>query len=262
MKKVLAIMGSPRKCETDRAVQLFQQNFKKYGEVEFETVYLKDLHIENCKGCMICYDQGEWSCPLKDDVHGVFNKLLEADGVVFATPVYSLQVTALMKTLLDRLSYVFHRPCFFHKSFIAIVTQGVYGNREVLKYLESLADFWGFNVVRGIGLTTPPGSRAPAEQEKICMIIEKGCRNFYKSLTGDRVPSPTLKKLIIFRMVRSMKPYMKDGFKRDYEYFKENGWMESDYYYEIKLNPFNKIIGALVDKQGIRMGKRMQQQKK
>jgi multimeric flavodoxin WrbA len=57
--------------------------------------------------------KGEEFCPLKDDRDVMIEKMTASDGVVFATPNYSFQVSALMKIFLDRLGFVFHRPRFF-----------------------------------------------------------------------------------------------------------------------------------------------------
>lgn len=43
----------------------------------------------------------------------------------------------------------------------------------------------------------------------------------------------------------------------DYEYFKELGWMESDYFYETKLGLVKKLIGKLIDRQAVKMGRKM-----
>jgi hypothetical protein len=50
--------------------------------------------------------------------------------------------------LMDLLAFVFHRPRFFGKAFLAFVTQGIYGGNSVVKYLEKVGGFWGFNVVK------------------------------------------------------------------------------------------------------------------
>jgi hypothetical protein len=183
----------------------------------------------------------------------IVQKMMEADGVIFATPVYSLQVSAQMKVLLDRLAYIFHRPSCFHKAFIPIVTQGVYGNKEVIKYLNSVAEFWGFNLTAGVGLNTSLGIRSIAAQQKMDQKLEKAAADFYGVMMGNPAPVPKLKNLAMFRMVRSTKPYIGE-LPRDFEYFKEKGWMTSDYYYEVKLGFFMRLIGKFLDWQGEKAG--------
>jgi len=70
----------------------------------------------------------------------------EADAVVFATPVYGLNVTGQMKVFVDRFSYIFHRPRFFDKKAFILTTAGIMGNTEVQKYLTTVARIWGFEI--------------------------------------------------------------------------------------------------------------------
>lgn len=260
MKKVLAIMGSPRKLETYKIVQQFERELKSHGQVEFKYLYLKDVHLETCKGCFRCLEDGEQLCPLKDDRDAIFQQIMEADGVIFASPVYSLQVTALMKNLLDRLAYIFHRPCFHGKTSIAIITQGVYGGKNVIKYLNEVAHFWGFLTTHGVGVTTPPGVRLPAEQKKIDDAVAKGAAAFYRNLTRVQAVKPRLMDVIMFRMIRTLKPYTSDIMPRDYEYFKERGWMDAEYFYPVRLGVLKTLIGKFMDGQGRKMGEKMRRE--
>jgi multimeric flavodoxin WrbA len=54
--------------------------------------------------------------------------------------------SAIMKTFLDRLGFVFHRPRFHGKAFTGIVVQGIYGGAKIEKYLASAGGGLGFNV--------------------------------------------------------------------------------------------------------------------
>ena len=115
MKKVTAFIGTARKKQTYYAVQRFLSSLQSFGDVEYEIVALTDYRVETCRGCKTCFNKGEEFCPLKDDRDVLIGKMMTSDGVVFATPNYSYQVTAIMKTFLDRLGFVFHRPQFFGK---------------------------------------------------------------------------------------------------------------------------------------------------
>lgn len=249
---VLAIMGSPRKGQTNRAVNIFENHLKSLGEIEFSYIYLKDHNIQPCRGCGICLEKGEEHCPIKDDRQLLFDKMKRADGVIFATPNFSLQVSGLMKNFLDRFCFVFHRPCFFHKSSSAIVTQGVYGGNDIVKYLNSVGEFWGFNVCPGVSLTTPWGVTKPQrdwpqnEREKIESILKKTAGRFYNSLSA-KAPEPGLKRLLLFRLVRTAHKYSTER-ARDYEYYKDQGWFEKPFYYETGLNLPKKILGSLMDR--------------
>lgn len=247
-KKVLAIIGSPHKGETYKAVETFERGLKSMEAVDFEYVWLKDLDLGTCRGCFLCFSKGEKSCPMKDDRDVLLDKIAGADGVVFATPNYALQVTAIMKNFYDRFAFVFHRPCFFYKAATSIVTQGVYGGGDIVKYIDTVSEFWGFRVSKGISLTAPPVDRLPEAQRKIDSKILESAKNFHTVLNSTKAYTPSLKRLAIFHASRTGIKLTADRKGADYNYFKEKGWYESNFYCDTKLNPAQKSFGALLDK--------------
>jgi hypothetical protein len=64
-------------------------NLQSLGDAKTEIVRLNDYQVSTCQGCERSLDRGEELCPLKDDRDVLIGKMLEADGVVFASPVYS-----------------------------------------------------------------------------------------------------------------------------------------------------------------------------
>jgi multimeric flavodoxin WrbA len=255
-KKVTAIVGSPRKGDTYRVVKVVEERLAERGAVDFDYVLLKDYRLEPCGGCGVCMTKGEQYCPKKDDVAEIFRRMTASDGVIMATPVYSLHVTSLLKNLFDRLAYVFHRPCFFHKAFMSIAAQGIYGADAVLKYIDTVARLWGFKTCRGVGVTTmslEPGGVMPA---RVIDSLDEAAGRFHRLLNDPRDPVPSFKDVAMFRGVRSWKPALAELFPPDYEYFKERGWLESDYFYEVRLDPLKRAFGAFVDWQAGRMSRR------
>ncbi|MGE5484325.1 MAG: flavodoxin family protein [Ignavibacteriales bacterium] len=255
-KKVTAIVGSPRKGDTYRIVKMVEERLAARGAVDFEYVLLKDCHFEPCSGCGLCITRGERYCPRKDDLAAIFNRMTDSDGVIVATPVYSLHVTALVKNLLDRLAYVFHRPCFFHKAFMPVVAQGIYGADDVLKYLETVARFWGFKTCRGVSVTTLSVEAGGVIPGPVTRSIDEAAGRFHRLLNDPRDPAPSFKDIAMFRGMRGCKPALAKIFPFDYEYFKERGWLQSDYFYEVRLNPFKRAFGAFVDWQTGRMNRK------
>jgi multimeric flavodoxin WrbA len=62
--------------------------------------------------------------------------MLVSDGVIFVSPAYCQNVTALMKNFVDRFAYIFHRPRFFNQKALIISTTCGAGLKETLNYLE------------------------------------------------------------------------------------------------------------------------------
>jgi len=128
--KLLAINGSPRKGNTSKALKLIGDPFPG---IDFEILHLVDLDFKLCKGCYACVLKGESICPLEDDRDMILGKIAEADGLILASPVYSHMVSAPMKNFFDRFGYLAHRPQFFNKFAMSMVTYSGYGAEEALK---------------------------------------------------------------------------------------------------------------------------------
>jgi multimeric flavodoxin WrbA len=246
MKKVTAFIGTARKQHTYYAVRRFMDNLQALGDVECEIIALTDHRVEMCRGCKNCFRKGEEFCPLKDDRDVLIEKMTTSDGVVFATPNYSYQVSASMKMFLDRLGFVFHRPRFFGKTFTSIVAQGIYGGSKVVKYLDFVGMGLGFNVVNG-SCTTALDPMSGKERQKIDTISEAHSRRFHAGLSQPQYPVPTLLKLGAFRAARTSMRVMLDETSRDYTYYRDRGWFESDYFYPVRLGALKKATGGLVD---------------
>ncbi len=102
MKNVLIIASSPRKDgNSDLLAQQFAAGARETGHT-VEVVYLRDYAIGYCHGCLVCLKQG--TCFQKDDANALMMKLMNADVVAFASPVYYYSVNGQMKTFLDRMN--------------------------------------------------------------------------------------------------------------------------------------------------------------
>ena len=246
MKRVTAFVGSARKKLTYYAVQQFLDNLQSFGEVEYEIVALSHHRLGTCRGCKLCFGKGEEFCPLKDDRDVLIEKIMASDGVVIATPNYSFQVSALTKSFLDRLGFVFHLPRFFGKTFTSIVAQGFFGGDKIVKYLDFVGSGLGFNTVKGCSVTALEPMTAK-EKQKIDRALAEQSRRFYERLVKPTCPVPTLLKLWAFRMGRTNIRLMLDDSNRDHAYYKEKGWFQSDYYYPTRLGVLKKAAGSFFD---------------
>jgi len=247
MKKVTAFVGSARKKNTYKAVEQFLANLEALGDVEYEIVRLNDYTLKHCRGCMLCFDKGEDRCPLKDDRDLLMQKMMDADGVVFATPNYTFGMSGVMKTLLDRFGFACHRPRYFGKTFTSIVTQGIGRGNEIVKNFDFVAKILGFNTVKGVSLTALD-PRTEKEQQRIDQAVDKLSQRFHRQLMQPAYPQPSWFMLMGFRMGRSTMIQMADRESRDYQYFNEKGWLESDYYYPVCLGLLKKAVGNFFDR--------------
>ena len=101
MRKVLIVEGSPRKGgNSDALCREFERGAVEAGH-EVEKIYLRDLAIGNCRACDACRKTG--ACVQKDDGDGLLGRMLDADAIVLATPVYFYSMSGWMKTAIDRM---------------------------------------------------------------------------------------------------------------------------------------------------------------
>ena len=100
MKNVLIISSSPRRHgNSDLLCDMFAKGAEESGN-NVEKIFLKDKEINYCIGCGVC--NTTHSCVIKDDMAEILDKMVNADVIVPATPVYFYSMAAQMKTLIDR----------------------------------------------------------------------------------------------------------------------------------------------------------------
>jgi len=99
-KQVLVLSASPRKGgNSDSLCDEFVRGAVDAGN-QAEKIFLRDHTINYCTGCGVCYSTHK--CVLKDEMAEILEKIVRADVIVMATPVYFYTMDAQMKTLIDR----------------------------------------------------------------------------------------------------------------------------------------------------------------
>ena len=147
--KTLILMGSPRKNgNTNDLIKPFVAELSA-NNMEYEIIWLYDKEISPCIGCRKCQkDHTIFGCWYQDDVQEIFDKILAADNLIFATPIYSWYCTPPLKALLDRLVYGMNKyygddkgPSLWAGKNVALIT--TCGYRP-----ESGADLWEEGIKR------------------------------------------------------------------------------------------------------------------
>lgn len=99
-KKVLILSGSPRKGgNSDILCDEFARGAAKSGN-EVEKICISEKNIACCKACYACKTNG--ICVIKDDMADVLQKIIDADVLVLASPVYFYSIDAQLKAVIDR----------------------------------------------------------------------------------------------------------------------------------------------------------------
>jgi multimeric flavodoxin WrbA len=156
-KNVVIISASPRKKgNSDLLCDRFLEGAEDAGH-RAEKIFLGDKTINYCLGCMACQKNGG-TCPQKDDAAEVLEKMVAADVLVMATPVYFYTMNAQMKTLIDRTCAIYPDIGTKDIYFIATATDT---NRDTLE--RTIDGFRGFTscfdglhekgIIYGVGVT-------------------------------------------------------------------------------------------------------------
>ncbi len=155
-KKVVVISTSLRKNSNSNALaESFAEGAKAAGN-DVEVISLIGKQISFCKGCFACQKIGR--CVIKDDAAEIEQKVLNADVVVWATPIYYYEMSGQMKTLIDRLNPLYPKDYKFRDVYLLAVAEddGEYVPQRTVEGLKGWidcfekAEFKGFVFCGGV----------------------------------------------------------------------------------------------------------------
>lgn len=243
-KQVLTIVGSPRRGNTYCICQAFAEKVTALNPmISFEYLFLKDAHIEMCRGCQVCLLKGAEKCPLKDDIPQIVRKLNTADSFILAAPGYNQHAAGIMKNFIDRLSFNCHSPSLYGKNALTIATVGGMGEKTTAKYLTLIATCWGAHVVGALSVQMDYRNNVDSYREKTERNIARLAQAYVKSLTSDEKPIPNYQDLLVFASLREetrFSPHFR-------EHWKQMGWADSDYYYyDARINPISRLLARII----------------
>ena len=176
--KIIALQASPRKggnCDVlmDEIIKAIEEN-----DGEVIKYYLGDSDIAPCKACRYCAENPE--CVRGDDGNKILDDLLEADGLIFATPIYYGQMSAQGKLFVDRFYSIGQNPDKSLSGKAALIfteaqPEGTY--ETYIKLTEaSPFEFMGYEVIGHVdaGSAGPAGIVAEERKDKLKEAYELG----------------------------------------------------------------------------------------
>jgi multimeric flavodoxin WrbA len=222
MVKVLGICGSPR-GEQSRTLRLVNAVLSGASDAgaSTEVVDVCALDIEFCTGCGVCYERG--ACIHEDDFPFLLDQMMEADGIVFGSPVYINSVSAQMKRVLDRMADSIHCQKFEGKYGCSVSTAGGSFAREVVDYQNSILRILGATTVGGVDVVLGPDPKAIGPAEKKANDLGGLLVNAIR--TRARYPDQDLMHAEMKERMRSLVSYNKDTWVHEYTYWNEKGWL-------------------------------------
>lgn len=230
MKKVVALLGSNRKKNTYRLLTEIRALLEKH-QIELVIIELYRQTIGDCLGCEACILHGQ--CARRDDTQAIMEQLLEADGIILASPVYLQQVSGKLKTFFDRTCVWYHRPALAGKPILSVATTKGSGLQKTLAYLESISIQWG---------AVPAGTVGRSIFHQDQPVTEKELARFIKLIEQPQDFTPTLNHLINFEVQKALALSLDSP---DRAYWQEKHWLDQPYFYPCKLPPLSRHISHL-----------------
>ena len=196
--KILAINGS-HTGKRGYTHFLIEKIFKGATEsgAECEEITLAKLDIKICKGCSVCHSEKHFlKCIFdeKDDVKMIFEKMKEADLIIYATPIYVFNMSGLLKVFFDRINstgnsndlklsengYFFHHISkeIYSKPFVTLICHDNFENemtKSVTTYFKTFSKFIDApqvgTIIRRSGKVTGHGKN-PDKEKQYPKILE------------------------------------------------------------------------------------------
>lgn len=121
--KTIVLHGSPIKNgNSDTLARHFLDGMKTGSKHAIKHFYANDLNIKPCQGCESCSDNLADYCVIEDDMQEIYRGFIDAEVVVFATPMYWGYMTAQLKTVVDRMEAIASQKYFKGKTYIVLAT--------------------------------------------------------------------------------------------------------------------------------------------
>lgn len=138
MKKVIVISTSLRVgSNSDMLADKFTEGALHAGH-DVEKISLAGKNISFCRGCLACQKLGR--CVIDDDANDIMQKVLNADVVVWAMPIYYYEMSGQMKVMIDRMNAMY--PLDYKFRDVYLLTTAAENEPEVPKRAESGLTGW------------------------------------------------------------------------------------------------------------------------
>jgi multimeric flavodoxin WrbA len=237
----LIIHGSPRKGNTWKLVELFKEELSRKEDINFYDIFLSSYNIPLCKGCYNCFLFGEDNCPDNSKIQDIVNKMYSADAIIFTSPVYALNISGTLKNFIDHTAYLYHRPYFFDKKALILVSTVGGGAKRTANYIKETLKYWGFNKVYTFFTNCYSLDYNPSYKEKnrFFNLVNK----FYKDVKSQRLYPPNLKWIIIYNVWRALSATSKDINSPDKLYWEREKLLYFPYSPKVKIGIVKRKIG-------------------
>jgi multimeric flavodoxin WrbA len=218
--KLIGIVGTPHGLNGNTAalLKIVFQGAESSG-AKTETIVIRQSEVMPCLGCDTCHKTG--LCPQKDDFNAIKKKVMEADGLVLASPNYIFHVSAQLKAFLDRCCGVVHCVGFEGKYGAAVVTSGGGGEQPITHYLSHFLAVTGVLPVGSVWATMSgiEGQNFSEDIRKEALALGErivtACKNRTRMPEWEPVMSQFKERM------RSLVSWRRQEWPYEFEYWKE-----------------------------------------
>lgn len=260
--KILVLTGSYRRNgNTDQITGLIKEHLQQEARrqqvlLEIETIYLGQQHLQFCRGCRICYNRGEEHCPIQDDLLAIKARMAAADGIILASPVYVDDVSGIMKTFIDRLCHVCHRPQFAGKVAYLVATTGSSRTGKTLETMSMALRTWGFHIAGQSGYKMGALMKREETQARFEAQADRAAKQLFTALSRQTYRRPAFFELMMFKIQQMSWKTKGEPGTVDYRYWEQQGWFDSGrtFFIQHEASRLKVILARLV---GVMIGKWM-----
>jgi len=218
--KIVAILASPhgRKGNTGRLLNHVLAGTKEEG-AKTELFLLKYQEIAPCLGCNVCHIKGK--CKQKDAFHALKEKILDAEGVIIASPNYIDNVSAQLKAFMDRCCGVVHLLSFEGRYGVAVVTSGGGPEKPIGEMIENFMIKTGIMPVGSVYATMRTISGDEFPEETIGAANALG-RDLVRAIKEKRINGKAKKEMEKFRQrMKELVEFRKDEWPYEWKYWQK-----------------------------------------
>jgi len=157
--KILAVQGSPRKNGNTAALlkHYLAGLTENHSQAEVKLINVAEKNIEPCRGCQSCRKSSR-KCVINDEMQEFFPEILQADLLIFASPIYWWNITAQAKKFLDRFYALNFNDNFKGKKLAVLMTyagEDPNSGAEIIKNMfQDISDYLGMDFIHSFGVCT------------------------------------------------------------------------------------------------------------
>ena len=230
--KIVVINGNSRHGSTWNSKELLLNAIRQHESIEVKDFVLPKDMPHQCLGCFSCFMRGEDKCPHADAVSPFVSAMEQADVIVLTSPIYALDVSGGLKSLLDHLCFMWvsHRPNpkMFKKVGVTVATTAGFGLGHASKTMRYSLQYWGTRRIYSLKMLVAAAKWEDVKDKtkrKAQRKSEKMAKSIVRSVKKVDRLQPNLFMRFMFWLMKSM---MKKNTWNltDRSHWETQGWLE------------------------------------